>query len=99
MFEIQYDFPVPPPPPPRKGARGGSRREFPLETMEPGGFIFYPSCSGHDVSSYISRRSRKLPGREFKTQLCHARLDGRRWVPVQPGERDAVSGIGVWRIS
>ncbi len=92
MFPVQAGIPVPA----ITRSRGGERRKYPVATMEVGGMFFVPTRPSKQVSAYISRITKGLPG-TFVTRPIVMAKQKSKWVPVEPGAPGATEGTGVWR--
>lgn len=74
-------------------------RKYPLADMAVGDMIFAPERSVRSLSSYISRISKRVPGKFATRQCCMRRTsDGSEWVVCAETDPGAVKGAGVWRI-
>jgi hypothetical protein len=93
MFKVQSGVPMPdierskPP-----------RRKWPVEEMQPGDFFFVPGRASRNVSAYVSRITKDLPG-TFSARHIWAWEDKRNgsWHPCAPSASGAIEGVGVWR--
>lgn len=94
MFPVQSasDFPMPA----ITRKRESKRLKWPVDTLDVGKMFFVPSKTTRQVSGYISRITKKLPG-TFETRPAVATKQGDSWVPCEPGAPGAIEGTGVWR--
>lgn len=94
MYEINKGIPLPP----IDRSGNGSRRKYPIETMEVGDQLFVPGRASRSVSAYISRISKGLPGK-FTARACWMKKDADgRWQLTEERGPPATEGTGVWRI-
>lgn len=92
MFPVQTGIPVPA----ITRARSSERRKYPVDTMPVGGMFFVPDRSTRQVSAYISRITKRLPGTYVTRPATMVKNDD-KWVPAEPGSPGATEGTGVWR--
>lgn len=91
MLKVYDNVPLP------KVDRSPKRRKYPLATMQVGQMIFEPGRSTQSVSAYISRISKKVPGR-FTTRHCWVVFEDDQPREVPQGTPGAIEGTGVWRV-
>lgn len=92
MYSVQKNIPVPKP----QRMTPGSRRKYPLDTMDVGEMFFVPHKEKNSISTHIAASGAAL-GRKFVTRLTCMVETKRGWKLATPDTADAVRGIGVWR--
>jgi hypothetical protein len=92
MFPVQTGIAIPA----ITRARKGDRRKYPVDNMLVGGMFFVPGRSTRQVSAYISRITKGLPGTYITRPITMVENDN-KWVPTEPGAPGATEGTGVWR--
>lgn len=97
MFPVQSGVPVPPVD--RRPKQ--PRRKFPVEGMQPGDMFFVPGKTSKSVAAYISRITKKLPGK-YTARHCWmtpVEVNGQAcWDPANAGDPGAQEGVGVWKL-
>lgn len=78
-----------------------TKSKYPFANMVVGQMIFVPGRTGKNLPSYVSRRTRNLPGK-FITRHCwmRRRHTGSKWswVECDPKTDGATEGTGIWRV-
>lgn len=89
---VQKDIPLPKTHRPNASAH----QKYPLSTMKVGDMFFVPADE-NKLATHVSARGKQL-GRKFATRFTTMKetLDG--WKPCDPGDKRAVTGVGVWRV-
>lgn len=95
MHDIQKNVPVPKPtreaPPPR--------RKYPFDELEVNDMFFVSGRDKNTLTTHVSMVGRKLK-RKFVTRLTKMVETRTGWRPCKTpaDEKNAVQGIGVWRV-
>ena len=98
MLPVQKGIPVPS----VNRAPKNPVRKFPVKSMQAGDVFFLPDRSTRQVSAYVSRITKDLPGK-FTARHCWMVQTGTRdgkplYKLAKEGDANAVEGTGVWRI-
>lgn len=93
MHEVQEGVPIP------KITRAGAakRRKYPFEDMAVGAMFFAPGKTAASLGTHASKVGSAL-GRKFSVRSCTMRQVDDAWQLCEPEDKDAVDGVGVWRV-
>jgi hypothetical protein len=92
MYTTQKHVPIPKP----QRLTSGSRRKYPLDTMEIDEMFFVPDKEKNSISTHIAASGAAL-GRKFITRLTYMTKTKRGWKLATREAAGAVQGVGVWR--
>lgn len=93
MYKVQRGVPKPG----ALEARTRRRRKYPYEEMRVGDMFFVDGSTRHTIATYAYAVGKQL-GKKFSARRCWCRrLANGEWELVEPGDKGAVQGVGVWR--
>lgn len=72
-------------------------RKYPFDELNVGEMFFIPNRTKNNISTHASTVG-KLLKRKFATRLTYMVQKNHGWVLCSPDAKDAVQGIGVWRV-
>ena len=75
----------------------GTQRKYPFADMKVGDMFFVPDKTKNTLSPHVSTAGRALK-MKFITRLSYMTKIKNGWLTATKTTKDAVTGIGVWRV-